>query len=548
MSAALGQLRTLRAEIAAYGSLPLLPTDDLMEYAGCCSQLLGLVDELMARPPAGDEADIGECLLEVGQTLRRAGDSLTGAELLAVTARYAERAGLPRLLSRASNAAGVAFSLLGDYPEAYASLDRAAAGLEDDEFGRVRSLVVTLNRGNLLHFDGRFDEAEETFLALQGAAASVPGETLRRHSRYDQETLLGAVSINLAANRCWWAQRDTAEGLPVGHHVEWAEAHVADALARALAPEFRVEAHINQAHALNLKGQPAAAAALLDELVEVCSGDRALIQHLPEIYRFGAEARALRGETERALRYCYRALESSLTVANYLEERRVVDTFVAVARLQASILFEPATDPTLKVRELTAHAGDLVDRLVDFLERKDWYTGHNHSRSVATLSRKLGRVLCEDPGETGARARAEVDDGMLALAGTLHDIGKLVLPWSLLNKIVPLTPRERALVSTHAIRGQEILDKVGLPEIGALVVEHHERPDGAGYPHGRRDTSMMGCILAVADTFEAMTTVNRRYRTPKTLEEAVREVARLAGTQFDPRVAHALGTVFAHKL
>ena len=138
------------------------------------------------------------------------------------------------------------------------------------------------------------------------------------------------------------------------------------------------------------------------------------------------------------------------------------------------------------------------------------------------------------------RDRREIEWHSLGLSAALHDIGKLMVPWSLLNKLIPLNDGERSILRKHPENGQQILDQVGLPEIGAVVAEHHESPDGSGYPTGKRDSSLMGAIIAVADAFEAMTTVNRRYRQPKSLSQAVAEITSLAGLQFDADVAGAL--------
>ena len=104
------------------------------------------------------------------------------------------------------------------------------------------------------------------------------------------------------------------------------------------------------------------------------------------------------------------------------------------------------------------------------------------------------------------------------------------------------------MLKSHAALGEEILDRVGLPEIGAVTAEHHETPAGNGYPRGTPEISLMGSLVAVADAFEAMTSVSRSYRRPKTLDEAVREVAAGRGTQFGTTAADALVTLFSHKL
>jgi HD-GYP domain-containing protein (c-di-GMP phosphodiesterase class II) len=289
-----------------------------------------------------------------------------------------------------------------------------------------------------------------------------------------------------------------------------------------------------------LGGDPAAAEARLADLAARCSAERELEDQLPEIYRYAAEAAAAQGETRRAVASCYRALESSLAVADRLQERRVVETFVAALRLSSSLIAGPGATASRKAALIEAGARPHVDRLVDFLERKDWYTGHNHSRAVETISVRMARALASEDGAAGEAARREIEWSTLGLAAALHDIGKLAVPWSLLNKLNPLTPRDRAILRRHPEAGRRILSDVGLGEIGDVVVEHHEAPDGSGYPAGRRDSSLMGAIIAVADAFEAMTTASRRYRTPKTRDEAVGEVLALSGKQFDARVARAL--------
>jgi HD-GYP domain-containing protein (c-di-GMP phosphodiesterase class II) len=299
------------------------------------------------------------------------------------------------------------------------------------------------------------------------------------------------------------------------------------------------------AQVLVLDARPVEAERLLDEIALVCGRDKELLPQLPQAYRYAAEAAVARGDVAGAVVNCHRALESSLMVANDVEERTVVETFVEVLRLSSRCLLDTSAAAPDRARQFVARGGDIVNSLVDFLERKDWYTGHSHSRAVATLSLKLLRALVEREDDPEL---ASLSEDTVHLAGTLHDIGKLALPWSLLNKIVPLSEGERALIRTHPERGEEILRDVGLAEIGRITAEHHEQPTGLGYPRGTRESSILGAVIAVADAFEAMTSVNRRYRTPRPLEEAVREVVAGSSIQFDPRVARALVALFERKL
>jgi HD-GYP domain-containing protein (c-di-GMP phosphodiesterase class II) len=549
MSAPLTELAALQGDIEAMGSLPLLPLEDYFDYSRLCRRVLAVASEVAAKARAVEDAEaVGKHLYELGLSMRRAGDSLAGAEVLECAGRFGEATGDVHRSCSSYNSAGITLYQVGVFDRAHEMFDRAFATLRDDDFGRVRRLGVGLNAANILHYERRFEEAELAYLDLYSRVDATPPELYERHSTFRHGELLGFLAVNVAGNRCEWAQRDAEAGLPVGEHTAIATERLREGLARPIKPFVRMTAQCFRAHVLILDGQADVAEGLLEQVAEACAADRELNVLLSQVYRYLAAARRALGETERALVDCYRALECSLTVANDLEERAVVDTFVDVLRLSSQCLFDPSDAAESRARKFASRGGVLVGSLVDFLERKDWYTGHSHSRAVATLATRLGRLISESGGAHAERLAAEGDEDTLWLAATLHDIGKLELPWSLLNKIVPLKPWEREMLKSHAALGERILERVGLPEIGAVTAEHHETPAGTGYPRGTRTISLMGSLVAVADAFEAMTSISRSYRKPKTLDEAVREVAAGSGAQFDPTAASALVALFSHKL
>ena len=170
--------------------------------------------------------------------------------------------------------------------------------------------------------------------------------------------------------------------------------------------------------------------------------------------------------------------------------------------------------------------------LGDVVEADDEYTGV-HSRDVVELTMRVVEQL-------GLSTRERRDAEFVAL---LHDVGKVRVPKSIINKPGPLTAEERAVMQQHTIEGERLLLRVGglLGEIGRVVRCCHERYDGEGYPDGLAGERipLLARIVACCDAFNAMTS-DRSYRKAMPLEEAVAELRAASGTQFDPVVVDAL--------
>jgi HD-GYP domain-containing protein (c-di-GMP phosphodiesterase class II) len=173
--------------------------------------------------------------------------------------------------------------------------------------------------------------------------------------------------------------------------------------------------------------------------------------------------------------------------------------------------------------------------LRDLLEEEDEYTGR-HTEDVVDLSLRVAAQMgvSED-------VRRETELGAL-----LHDIGKIHIPDAILNKPGKLDAQEWAIMKTHTIEGQRMLDQVGglLKTVGLVVRASHERYDGGGYPDGLagEDIPLGARIVTACDSFNAMTTT-RTYRKALPVSEAVDELLRCSGTQFDPGVVDALLTI-----
>lgn len=169
--------------------------------------------------------------------------------------------------------------------------------------------------------------------------------------------------------------------------------------------------------------------------------------------------------------------------------------------------------------------------LGEVIEADDHYTGF-HSREVVDLALALADALRLD-----AVARRNIE-----FTALLHDVGKIHIPKEILNKPGPLDDREWAILRGHTIEGERMLRQVGgaLAKIGKYVRASHEHFDGSGYPDGLAGDQIPieSRVVTICDAYNAMTT-DRPYRAARTHREALAEVRRVAGSQFDPRMVAA---------
>lgn len=172
--------------------------------------------------------------------------------------------------------------------------------------------------------------------------------------------------------------------------------------------------------------------------------------------------------------------------------------------------------------------------LVAAIDAKDRYTC-GHSERVALLSRQIAEAAGLSP--------LQCED--VRVAGLVHDVGKIGVPEAVLLKPGRLNADEFELIKKHPAIGHHILEGVTqLANVLPGVLHHHERYDGAGYPHGLAgaDIPLMARIIAVADTFDAMSS-DRSYRARMPREQVLGEIRRGAGSQLDPRLAEIMQTL-----
>lgn len=180
--------------------------------------------------------------------------------------------------------------------------------------------------------------------------------------------------------------------------------------------------------------------------------------------------------------------------------------------------------------ELRRQSVQAIERMADEVDRRDPYT-FQHSQRVAMYSHAIARAL-------GLRM-AEIE--VIELAAKVHDLGKIRIPDSVLLKPAKLTAEERREMEKHPRLGYDILRQFSeYAHVRELVLTHHERYDGRGYPNGTvgRALPLMAQVIPVADSLDAMTSA-RAYRGALTWEIAMEELRRGAGTQWNPKVVEA---------
>lgn len=214
------------------------------------------------------------------------------------------------------------------------------------------------------------------------------------------------------------------------------------------------------------------------------------------------------------------------------EKREMLEELVRDRTMELEETGE-ALDSSL--RKLKKAMGAVIQAMTRVVESRDPYTA-GHQRKVANLS----RAVAEDMGIEPDRI-----DG-IHMAGVVHDIGKVSVPAEILSKPAGLSDLELRLIRTHSEAGYCILKEIDFPwPIADIILQHHERLDGSGYPRGLAGDGIMleARIIAVADVVDAIAS-HRPYRPAMGIERALEEISRHRGTRFDPHVVDACLRVF----
>jgi PAS domain S-box-containing protein/putative nucleotidyltransferase with HDIG domain len=246
--------------------------------------------------------------------------------------------------------------------------------------------------------------------------------------------------------------------------------------------------------------------------------------------------RVLAGEIDsyaldkRFIRKSGEVVWTSLAAGCVRKQDGTVDYFV--------VLLEDITDRKKSVERMRKSLAATVNAIAVTVERRDPYTaGHQHR--VADLARSIATEI----GLTSDQIEG------VRMAAVIHDIGKISIPAEILSMPRKLTNTEFNLIKTHAESGYDIIKDIEFPwPVARIILEHHERMDGSGYPNGLTGENILmeSRILSVADVVEAIAS-HRPYRPTLGLDVALEEIAKNKGILYDPEVVHACLRLFKEK-
>lgn len=356
-------------------------------------------------------------------------------------------------------------------------------------------------KGTLLTFRKKWRQAIPCFELAREHIELCSAIELKRWLKSARPNLIAHENLRMVdclVNYCWNLENGDRDAFirDIRKNLQTARNLIQSPMLDYLTGLNEVELHL-------LEGNLDDAKKLIDSLLDenVLKSRHTSILH-PGAYMMKARVADIEGDQRAMISYMSRALsESTIMFPDVMQELQVVHYALDLIRRNAMTRKE--WQP-------------LMEAMVLMLEAKDWYTGRDHSKSVARTAVNLWKGWKKEDGDPS------ISDE-LYWAAYLHDIGKLLLPRSLLNKIAPLGDAEWRIIRRHPANTREMLMSLGADQIAEWAGEHHQDAVGGGYP-GDKPASEFGLCIAIADILEAATTPDRKYRKPKTLPQIISEL------------------------
>jgi putative nucleotidyltransferase with HDIG domain len=232
-----------------------------------------------------------------------------------------------------------------------------------------------------------------------------------------------------------------------------------------------------------------------------------------------------------------RGIETSEGPHNcFVSENRPIDVTLTTREVTNQInTAEELRKSNEKLRKILSST---IQAMAHTVEVRDPYTA-GHQRRVTDLARAIGTEMGLSADQVDA----------IRTAGAIHDIGKISVPAEILSKPGKLTEIEFGMIKSHPQVGYQILKDIDFPwDVARMVLQHHERTDGSGYPQGVKGENILleARIIGLADVVEAMAS-HRPYRPALGIDEALEEILRNRGILYDPEVADACFKTFREK-
>lgn len=246
------------------------------------------------------------------------------------------------------------------------------------------------------------------------------------------------------------------------------------------------------------------------------------------------EVKKIDSTTEVVVMTGYGTIDSAVSTIRAGAYDYIVKPFKMDALLHTLGKAQSHRDLVKENRRLQEDSLNVLRTMVNVLEHRDAYTA-GHSQRVTEITMATARAINMPDEEMNT----------LRLAGLIHDLGKIGIEDDILRKPGRLDEREYSIIKTHPEKGVQIIEPLDfLKDTIPIILHHHERFDGTGYPKGLggHEIPLGSRIIAAADTFDAMTS-SRAYRKARNNEEAIAELVRCSGSQFDPEIVELYSNI-----